>query len=58
MPLVAGADRDRPFFFDGLLSADTPYVGPKPWFELYPVDKISLVERERGAEETGSPRLH
>ena len=36
--------RDRPFFLGvGFFRPHTPYVSPKCYFELYPVDSISLI---------------
>lgn len=46
--------RDRPFFLAvGFFRPHTPYVAPKPYFDLYPPDRILLPvvpagERERG----------
>nr|MDQ3622951.1 sulfatase [Verrucomicrobiota bacterium] len=37
------ANRDRPFFLSvGFYRPHTPYVAPKPYFELYPLDRIKL----------------
>ena len=35
--------RDQPFFIaGGFFRPHTPYVAPKKWFEIYPLDKIKL----------------
>ena len=35
--------RDQPFFIAcGFFRPHTPYVAPKKWFEMYPLDKIKL----------------
>ncbi|SIN99689.1 uncharacterized sulfatase [Singulisphaera sp. GP187] len=48
-------NRDRPFFLAmGFFRPHTPYVAPKPWFALYPLDKISLVGGS-GARRDGVP---
>lgn len=48
-------NRDRSFFLAvGFFRPHTPYVAPKPWFELYPLDRISLVNGS-GARRDGVP---
>ncbi|MSO22558.1 MAG: hypothetical protein EXQ58_04740 [Acidobacteria bacterium] len=41
--------RDKPFFLVvGFYRPDTPYVAPKKYFDLYPLDKIALPIRSAG----------
>ncbi|AGA30105.1 arylsulfatase A family protein [Singulisphaera acidiphila DSM 18658] len=48
-------NRDRPFFLAmGFFRPHTPYVAPKPWFKLYPLETISLVSGS-GARRDGVP---
>src|SRR5213078_3034226 len=42
--------RDKPFFLAaGFYKPHTPYVAPKKYFDLYPMDKIRLPEEPAGA---------
>lgn len=47
-------NRNRPFFLAvGFYRPHTPYVAPKKYFELYPLDRIPLPEVPEGERERG-----
>jgi len=47
------ANKDKPFFLAfGFYKPHTPYVAPKKYFDLYPIDKISLPKEPEGNRDT------